>query len=707
MSDSDFTIEVRDVAFARVGQIAPEYTDLKFVDVHNGVGSWELKLPSEHPLLPTLTTKGAGIVVTEHWMEGAVHKYRTFSGRMRTARLSQNAADPAGTWVISGVDDNIVAAATRVYPDPTNLASAQTEGYWELSGPAETVMKNAVWLNAGSGAIVSRRYAWLGVPSSTGLGDPVKCSSRFDVLGDLLTSLGIAGGLGWEFRQAGSTVTFSVYVPQDKTGSVRLDIRNGGLESNELGFTAPSASEVLVLGQGQGEARTVLRVTSTEATAEAVAWGLRWEQVKDQRNTDDPVELQQAGDEIIADQGTTVNSLKVVPSDTPGMALGRDWYRGDRITVVVDGQETQAVVTQVATSITSAGVIRQATVGDPVGFNFDAKIASKVKDVEQRVGQIERLVGQGVDWPDISNRPLHYEAIGDTYEFLADVGSLPPGYLPANGQAVSRTTYAALFAIIGTRFGAGNGTTTFNLPKLNSFDAQNQFTNPRMSGLTPYSGAAATAAADAVWPGAAVAQTWLNATDFGILVSAPTGVDSFLQVEGSASLQNGMRPGRTYVVAASGSTRSTITGTSAAEAQTLTPGTPARSRARAIVVHTWEPGGVGYKVAASPQIPATVESGPMTTENRVSLEFTVPANATQAFIRFYLGGTAGSIAWARPTLIERTSPDQSIEDLTEWFGGYQKPTSAASFHWGGTPDASYPIRISRSRPGTIMAIRAL
>ncbi|AVR56760.1 minor tail protein [Microbacterium phage Elva] len=710
MSESDFTIEVRDVAFARVGQIAPEYTDLKFVDVHNGVGSWELRLPSEHPLLPTLTTKGAGIVVTEHWMEGAVHKYRTFSGRMRTARLSQDAADPAGTWVVSGVDDNITAAATRVYPDPANLASAQANDYWELSGPAETVMKNAVWLNAGSGAIASRRYAWLSVPSSTGLGGSVKCSSRFDVLGDLLTSLGTAGDLGWEFRQVGSGVTFSVYVPQDKTGVVRLDIRNGGLESNELGFTAPSASEVLVLGQGQGEDRTVLRVTSTEATAEAAAWGIRWEHVKDQRNTDDPVELQQAGDEIIADQGTTVNSLKVVPSDTPGMALGRDWYRGDLITVVVDGQETQAVVTQVATSITSAGVIRQATVGDPVGFNFDAKIASKVKDVEKRVGQIERLVGQGVDWPDISNRPLHYEAIGDTYEFLADVGDLPPGYLPANGQAVSRTTYAALFAVIGTRFGAGNGTTTFNLPKLNSFDAQSQIVNARMSGLSSYVGTRATIVQDSTWPGPATQlNAWMNASDFGVHIGAPTGVDSYmaLEADGAAAMQNGMRAGKTYVVAATGSVRTLVTGEGAAEAQTLVPTLPNRPRARAITVFVLDGG--AYKQASSPQIPNVVQTGAINeaTASRVWLEFTVPSGATQAFIRFYLGGTAGGITWSRPTLIERTSPDQSIEDLTQWFHGYTKPTSAATFQWAAASETSYPIRYARNRPGTIMAIRAL
>lgn len=42
----------------------------------------------------------------------------------------------------------------------------------------------------------------------------------------------------------------------------------------------------------------------------------------------------------------------------------------------------------------------------------------------------------------------------------------PPGWLKANGAAVSRTTYAALFAAIGTTFGVGDGSTTFNLPNL-------------------------------------------------------------------------------------------------------------------------------------------------------------------------------------------------------------------------------------------------
>lgn len=42
----------------------------------------------------------------------------------------------------------------------------------------------------------------------------------------------------------------------------------------------------------------------------------------------------------------------------------------------------------------------------------------------------------------------------------------PTGWLKCNGAAISRTTYADLFAAIGTAWGVGNGSTTFNLPDL-------------------------------------------------------------------------------------------------------------------------------------------------------------------------------------------------------------------------------------------------
>jgi microcystin-dependent protein len=44
--------------------------------------------------------------------------------------------------------------------------------------------------------------------------------------------------------------------------------------------------------------------------------------------------------------------------------------------------------------------------------------------------------------------------------------SAPAGWLICDGSAISRTTYARLFAVLGTTYGAGNGTTTFNIPDL-------------------------------------------------------------------------------------------------------------------------------------------------------------------------------------------------------------------------------------------------
>lgn len=45
-------------------------------------------------------------------------------------------------------------------------------------------------------------------------------------------------------------------------------------------------------------------------------------------------------------------------------------------------------------------------------------------------------------------------------------GVAPTGWLICDGSAVSRATYASLFAVVGTTYGIGDGTTTFNLPDL-------------------------------------------------------------------------------------------------------------------------------------------------------------------------------------------------------------------------------------------------
>ena len=54
-----------------------------------------------------------------------------------------------------------------------------------------------------------------------------------------------------------------------------------------------------------------------------------------------------------------------------------------------------------------------------------------------------------------------------TGSYIQFAGSqAPEGFLVCNGGAISRTTYSKLFAVIGTTYGSGDGSTTFNLPNL-------------------------------------------------------------------------------------------------------------------------------------------------------------------------------------------------------------------------------------------------
>jgi microcystin-dependent protein len=68
-------------------------------------------------------------------------------------------------------------------------------------------------------------------------------------------------------------------------------------------------------------------------------------------------------------------------------------------------------------------------------------------------------------------------------------GTTPlPGWLIADGSEVSRTQYADLFAVIGITYGAGNGTTTFNLPDLRGRVVAGLGTNPEVDSLTDSDG---------------------------------------------------------------------------------------------------------------------------------------------------------------------------------------------------------------------------
>ena len=70
-----------------------------------------------------------------------------------------------------------------------------------------------------------------------------------------------------------------------------------------------------------------------------------------------------------------------------------------------------------------------------------------------------------IDYETLANTIIKLQnPTGSIITFMAD--NAPDGYLACNGQEVSRTTYKDLFDIIGTKYGEGDGNTTFNVPDL-------------------------------------------------------------------------------------------------------------------------------------------------------------------------------------------------------------------------------------------------
>ena len=88
-----------------------------------------------------------------------------------------------------------------------------------------------------------------------------------------------------------------------------------------------------------------------------------------------------------------------------------------------------------------------------------AQIAPNKATTNQLLAAIKAIAGDFV-----TARGNDFCPSGMVMTFAADYA--PAGWLKANGAAVSRTLYARLFTAIGTRFGAGDGYSTFNLPDL-------------------------------------------------------------------------------------------------------------------------------------------------------------------------------------------------------------------------------------------------
>lgn len=100
--------------------------------------------------------------------------------------------------------------------------------------------------------------------------------------------------------------------------------------------------------------------------------------------------------------------------------------------------------------------------------------------IASSTGTTERVIGVARSATDLYFDPVFYYTLTAAQKsaisalppsgtiYMYGAASAPTGFLLCDGSAVSRTTYADLFAVIGTTYGSGDGSTTFNVPNMKS-----------------------------------------------------------------------------------------------------------------------------------------------------------------------------------------------------------------------------------------------
>ena len=197
----------------------------------------------------------------------------------------------------------------------------------------------------------------------------------------------------------------------------------------------------------------------------------------------DILTLQNQYNRSIASNAITINPTLADFSGTGIITAGIETRKSKVIGFSDDGDSVElyefdaASAAAAAASATSAANSATAAAASAESVE-DRHLGSKTSDPTTK-NDGDPLTGGEQYWNSALGVQKIYNNISSSWEtytpsVAAPTGSLvafagssaPTGYLLCYGQAVSRTTYAALYAVIADTYGAGDGSTTFNLPDL-------------------------------------------------------------------------------------------------------------------------------------------------------------------------------------------------------------------------------------------------
>jgi microcystin-dependent protein len=168
----------------------------------------------------------------------------------------------------------------------------------------------------------------------------------------------------------------------------------------------------------------------------------------------------------IATVGGTADVITLTPSPAVGSYSAGQYFsflasgtNTTNVTVNISGLGAKAVTKNGATALVAGDIVS----GQVVTIQYDG---TQFQLVAVNINPLSSITGLGTGVATALAVSLAngggFVPTGTLLDFAGT--SAPTGFLGCDGAAVSRTTYASLFTAIGTTWGAGDGSTTFNLP---------------------------------------------------------------------------------------------------------------------------------------------------------------------------------------------------------------------------------------------------
>lgn len=373
-------IQLRDNFLKPVGEVE-DFEELKVVLRFNAMDTWELRGMHltdnfDRPGITGIIIKLDNTVITN----GPIWAY------------GEDWSENADYMNLGGFSDDFWMFARVLLPVITG--PPYTAAAYDISTlPAESSMHYWVNRNAGPAAKTERRVYGLTMATDLARGLSTVGGGRFHNLGETLTGIAIQnaakGGveLGWNITQIGITnLQFGVFAPTDKSNTIKFSSELGNLEAWTFEEKGPEVNYAIVGGSGEGTARVFVEGGDSQSI---VRWG-RIEQFVDQRQTSDLTELGQSRDENLL-EGKGSARLELTPIETSQFQFIRDYYLGDKVTVLVGGVPTVDIIREVEITITPDGNVEvQPKVGTadqrgPIGLFYQMQqLRKKIKNLERR-----------------------------------------------------------------------------------------------------------------------------------------------------------------------------------------------------------------------------------------------------------------------------------------------------------------------------------